>query len=107
MSEALRAAATGMVVEPRVPSLAYRLARVGSGHVDAAFAGPNANDWDIAAADIILTEAGGILTDTDGMAPAYNRASPRHGGLVAAPAAVHGAALAAVREARARLQRKK
>lgn len=49
-----------------VPSLAYRLALVAMGRMTATFVKPNAHDWDIAAADIILHEAGGILCDEFG-----------------------------------------
>ena len=48
---------------PYIPSLAYRLAMVADGSLDATFVKPNAHDWDIAAADLILREAGGALLD--------------------------------------------
>lgn len=67
-----------------VPSLAYRLALVAAGAVDIAIAGPNAHDWDLAAADLVITEAGGRLTDFDGAPPAYNRVETTHPALVAA-----------------------
>ena len=44
-----------------VPSLAYRIAMVAEGTLDATFIKPNAQDWDVAAADLILAEAGGQL----------------------------------------------
>ncbi len=71
--------------EPRIPSLAYRLARVAEGSLDAGMASTNACDWDIAAADIILQEAGGGLIDPHGLPPIYNRPVTRHGLLGAAP----------------------
>ena len=46
-----------------VPSLAYRLSLVAIGEADIAIAGPNANDWDVAAADLLVHEAGGRLGD--------------------------------------------
>lgn len=70
--------------EPRIPSLAYRFARVAEGSLDAGLASTNACDWDIAASDIILQEAGGGLTDPHGLAPVYNRPATRHGLLGAA-----------------------
>ncbi|MFN3889178.1 MAG: 3'(2'),5'-bisphosphate nucleotidase CysQ [Beijerinckiaceae bacterium] len=85
--------------EPKIPSLAYRLARVGAGELDAGIASTNAWDWDIAAADLIVREAGGLLTDLDEREPIYNRANPRHGILGAAPARLHGELIAALREA--------
>ena len=85
--------------EPKIPSLAYRLARVGAGEIDAGVASTDAWDWDIAAADLIVREAGGLLTDLDEREPAYNRPNPRHGILGAAPAALYGALIAALRTA--------
>ena len=48
-------------VVPRIPSLALRLARVAGGEPDLAFASTNSHDWDIAAADVVLREAGAEL----------------------------------------------
>ncbi len=85
--------------EPRIPSLAYRLVRVAEGSLDGAIASTNACDWDIAAADAILVEAGGSLTDVEGLPPVYNKVEFRHGMLCAAPAAVQGDLIRALREA--------
>lgn len=68
---------------PYFPSLAYRVAAVASGDLDATYVKPNAHDWDIAAADVILSEAGGRIVDSRGRALAYAGADPRHGALVA------------------------
>jgi len=54
-------------------SIAYRLALVACGQFDAAITMAELHDWDIAAADLILTEAGGIVTAIDGTLPRYNR----------------------------------
>ena len=80
-----RAAGIDFTIEPKIPSLAYRLARVASGSLDAALASMNSHDWDIAGADIVLSEAGARLCDADGGSLAYNQASPRHDTLLAAP----------------------
>jgi myo-inositol-1(or 4)-monophosphatase len=69
--------------------LAVRLAHVASGVLDAGLAGGNSHDWDIAAADLILHEAGALLTDRHGTPPAYNRPSPIHPALIAAPPVLH------------------
>jgi myo-inositol-1(or 4)-monophosphatase len=66
-----------------VPSLAYRLAMVADGALDASFVKANAHDWDIAAADLILREAGGRLLNARGKTPLYGGADIRHGELVA------------------------
>ena len=66
-----------------IPSLAYRLAMIADAALDATFVKPNAHDWDIAAADLILREAGGRLLDENGAPPAYAGREIRHGLLVA------------------------
>ena len=70
-------------VVPRVRSLALRLARLAHGACDVAIAGANSHDWDLAAADLLVHEAGGVLTPVGGGAVIYNRPVPRHGVLVA------------------------
>jgi len=66
-----------------IPSLAYRVAMVASGALDATFVKPNAHDWDLAAADVILREAGGAIRDVNGNAPLYAGADPKKGALAA------------------------
>lgn len=68
----------------RIPSLAYRLAMIADGRLDATIVKPNAHDWDLAAADLILANAGGGVRDVHGVAPVYNLHPPRHGILFAA-----------------------
>jgi myo-inositol-1(or 4)-monophosphatase len=79
---------------PHVPSLALRIAHVADTHLDLALASGNAHDWDLAAADLILREAGGYLAGTDGKPLIYNRVDPRHPALVASGAALWPQALA-------------
>jgi myo-inositol-1(or 4)-monophosphatase len=67
-----------------VPSLAYRIALVAAGEVDVAISGPNADDWDLAAADLLVHEAGGRLIGFTGEPVRYNGADPRHPALIAA-----------------------
>jgi myo-inositol-1(or 4)-monophosphatase len=73
---------------PRIPSLAYRLAQAASGEVDLAAASTGAHDWDIAAADIILNEAGAVLFDEHGARIVYNQAILARGVLFAGPPAL-------------------
>ncbi|TJW17517.1 MAG: 3'(2'),5'-bisphosphate nucleotidase CysQ [Mesorhizobium sp.] len=68
---------------PYLPSLAYRLAMIAGGVLDATFVKANAHDWDIAAADLILREAGGALLDRHGRAPRYAGEVIHHGALAA------------------------
>ena len=51
-----------MDVSPRVPSLAYRLCMAASGAIHFAVAAGDSHDWDIAAADLVLEEAGARLS---------------------------------------------
>ena len=67
-----------------IPSLAYRVALVADGRLDGTLVRPNANDWDIAAADLLLERAGGRLTDGQGRRLLYTSAARRHGLLMAA-----------------------
>ena len=69
---------------PFVPSLALRLAYVAEGRIDVAIAREKAKDWDLAAADLIVAEAGARLTDHAGVPALYNRPAPVHPALVAA-----------------------
>ena len=67
-----------------VPSLAYRLALVAAGIVDVAIAGPGSHDWDLAAADLLVHEAGATLTDLAGRTQDYALADDSHPALIAA-----------------------
>jgi myo-inositol-1(or 4)-monophosphatase len=96
----LERAGLAFVREPRIPSLAYRLVQVACGALDAGLASTDACDWDIAAADLIVREAGGLLSDLAGRAVIYNGPDPRHGVLLAAPRRLHGDFVAATRRAR-------
>jgi myo-inositol-1(or 4)-monophosphatase len=97
MLERLAPVAPRLVAEPKVFSLALRLARVAAGTLDLAFASENSHDWDLAAADLLVHEAGGALTTFAGQQLIYNRADPLHAALVAAGRSRHEAFLALVR----------
>jgi myo-inositol-1(or 4)-monophosphatase len=84
--------------QPKVHSLALRIARVAHGDFDAAFASGGSHDWDLAAADLLVHEAGGLLTDLSGRSLRYNRPHVVHGALVAAGPARHGTLIALVRD---------
>ena len=73
-----------ITLHPRIGSLALRLCRVAQGSLDAAFAGGQSRDWDLAAANLIVQEANGNMTALSGDAIAYNRREVTHGVLVAA-----------------------
>jgi myo-inositol-1(or 4)-monophosphatase len=82
--EHLAAVAPAFTIPPRIHSLALRLARVADGTLDAAFASSTSHDWDLAAADLLVHEAGGALTTLGGTTLAYNGVSTVHDTLVAA-----------------------
>jgi myo-inositol-1(or 4)-monophosphatase len=73
-----------VVLYPRIGSLALRLCRVAHGRIDAAFAGGQSRDWDLAAADLIVYEANGRMTALSGDPILYNRSDVTHSVLVAA-----------------------
>jgi myo-inositol-1(or 4)-monophosphatase len=82
--ERLRLSPNEIILHPRIGSLALRLCRVADGRLDAAFAGGQSRDWDLAAADLIVHEADGNMTALAGDAILYNRPEVTHGVLVAA-----------------------
>jgi myo-inositol-1(or 4)-monophosphatase len=73
-----------ITLHPRIGSLALRLCRVAQGSLDAAFAGGQSRDWDLAAANLIVHEANGKMTALSGDPILYNRRDVAHGVLVAA-----------------------
>jgi myo-inositol-1(or 4)-monophosphatase len=73
-----------ITLHPRIGSLALRLCRVAQGSLDAAFAGGQSRDWDLAAANLIVQEANGNMTALSGDPILYNRRDVAHGVLVAA-----------------------
>ena len=95
--ERLTARKPSLAMMPRVHSLALRLARVAHGEQDAAMAGGNGHDWDLAAADLLVHEAGGVMTALDGGMLIYNRPDPVHGVLIAAGRERHAALVDLVR----------
>lgn len=65
------------------PSLAYRLVQVATGALDVAISRRGAQDWDIAGADVILSECGVGVEDVCVGRPVYNKPEIRHGALAA------------------------
>lgn len=68
---------------PAYPSLAYRLVQVATGRLDAAVSRRGSQDWDIAAAALILSEAGMDFADVCLGYPQFNKRDVRHGALAA------------------------
>ncbi len=96
----LQAIEPSFVAQPKVHSLALRFARVAHGALDAAFASGNSHDWDLAAADLLVHEAGGALTTFTGQLLIYNQANPVHAPLIAAGRGRHAKIVELVRDQR-------
>ena len=84
-----------------IGSLALKLALVAAGRFDGYLTWRRTHDWDIAAAMLLVEEAGGRITDGGGAAVALNRPSVRHDGILAAAPDLHRELLAATAEPRA------
>jgi len=73
------------------PSLAYRLSLVAEGRYDAMLTLRSTWEWDIAAGDLILREAGAISTDRCAQALRFNNPQPFVNGMIAANPVLHRA----------------
>jgi myo-inositol-1(or 4)-monophosphatase len=74
-----------------VNSVAYRLALVADGTGDATISLTPKAEWDLAAAAVIVEEAGGVITDHLGNLHKYNSENPKFPSLVASGKALHPA----------------
>jgi len=81
-------------------SAAYRIALVAAGDFDATLSLTRKSDWDVAAGDLIVHEAGGIMTDRDGNPLIYNRRNTEHGSLVCAGPQLHAGILTRLKDYR-------
>lgn len=64
-------------------SIALRICQIADGQFDCCVTLRPKNDWDVAAADLILEEAGGLLTTGDQERLLFNRKKPLHAHIVA------------------------
>lgn len=71
------------------PSLAYRLCLVAEGRFDAMLTLRQSWEWDIAAGELILSEAGVTVTDQIGGPLRFNNPHPQTNGVVAAGRGFH------------------
>lgn len=81
------------------PSLAYRLGLVAQARFDGMLTLRPSWEWDIAAGALIVTEAGGIISDKTGAPLVFNNAEPLLNGIVAGGQQMHRDTLAALRRA--------
>lgn len=70
-------------------SAAYRMALVAEGGFDAMISLTPKSDWDVAAGDLIVREAGGVVTTREGESLTYNRETVLHMSIVCAGRAMH------------------
>ena len=68
------------------PSLAYRLALVAEGRFDAMLTLRPSWEWDLAAGSLLISEAGGRVTDRNGISLNFNNPHPSLNGIVAGQA---------------------
>lgn len=80
-----------------VYSIAYRMALVGAGRADGLISPGRKSEWDVAAGTLIVQEAGGEVSSSDGSAYRFNKREPTCDGTVAGAAGIHGELLAAGR----------
>lgn len=78
------------------PSLAYRLGLVAQAKFDAMLTLRPSWEWDIAAGALIVSEAGGTISDQRGAPLRFNNADPRLDGVVAGGHAIHSALIDAL-----------
>ena len=80
------------------PSLAYRLCLVAQGRYDAMLTLRDCWEWDIAAGDLIVRQAGGTVTDRHNSPLAFNNPHPKTKGCHAAGDTLHKALQARIRQ---------
>ena len=78
-------------------SMAYRMALVASGQADATVAFTPKSDWDVAAAQLIASEAGAVVTNLRGEAPQYDGPTTSGLGVICAGKTLHALLLARVK----------
>jgi len=86
-----------LTVESRA-SIAYRMGLVARGDFDAMVSLSDKSDWDLAAGDLIVREAGGRVTSQTGEMLRYNQARPVQKGVICAGPALHDRLLERLRE---------
>ena len=70
-------------------SMAYRMCLVASGEADATLAFTPKSDWDVAAAALIATEAGAVVSDIRGQLPHFDTESTSGLGVICAGPRLH------------------
>ena len=81
-------------------SAAYRMALVAAGEFDAMISLSPKSDWDVAAGDLLVHEAGGRVTTNEDDLLIYNRERPVHGSVICAGPQLHARILARLHDFR-------
>ena len=77
-------------------SMAYRMVLVACGQADATVAFTPKSDWDVAAAQLIASEAGAIVTNLHGKPPSYDGETTSGLGVICAGKTLHALLLARI-----------
>ena len=86
-------------------SMAYRMALVACGQADATVAFTPKSDWDVAAAQLIASEAGAVVTNLHGIAPSYDGETTSGLGIICAGKGLHALLLAKVKPVTSQFQK--
>jgi myo-inositol-1(or 4)-monophosphatase len=70
-------------------STAYKLAQIAWGRGETFLSRGPKSEWDVCAGVLLVQEAGGRVTDIDGLEPRFNREEPALRGLIATNGALH------------------
>lgn len=88
-----------MILEKRA-SLAYRMALIAAGRFDGMLALNPKHEWDICAGALLISEAGGLSSNHDGSAWAFNKGDAREPSMVCAGPVLHGLILDHIKDVR-------
>ena len=66
-----------------IRSIAWALALTATGRIEAVATWEPENEWDVAAGALLITEAGGTISDGRGQMLTFNRREPRYRGIIA------------------------
>jgi len=86
-----------MIVETRA-SIAYRMALVAAGEFDAMVSLSKKSDWDLAAADLLVQEAGGRVTTGASAGLVYNAPVPAQESVICGNPVLHGKLIERLKE---------
>ncbi len=86
-------------------SVAYKFARIAAGHADATFTLTPKNEWDVCAGTLLVTEAGGMVTEPGGRKIRFNNeATLIEDGLIASNGVLHRSILNTIKATRASME---